>query len=97
MKKYGAEGFGVKVQDLTDKSNMPIILVTDRRQVPSPIVLHVERSVLVDTNIVNGSFNHRGLVGIEAWQPILDNLEHREWVATMDDGVKEPARTFIQF
>ena len=87
----------MKGTDLTDKFNMPIILVTDRREIPSPILLHVERSVLVDTNIVNGSFYHPGLIITEAWQPILYNLEHRQWVATMDDGVKKPARTFIQF
>jgi hypothetical protein len=90
--KYVAEGSGVKESDLTGKSDMPIILVTDWRHVPCPRVLHVVRSVLVDANIVNGAFHHPGLVGAEGWQPALDNLDHRVWVATMGDGLKEPAK-----
>ena len=45
---------GVESLELTDKPNMPIILITDRRQVPWPGILHVERGVVVDANTIYG-------------------------------------------
>ena len=80
--------------ELTDKTNMPIILVANWHQVPCPRVLHVVRSVVVDANVVYGAFHHPGLFIAEQWQPILDNLLHRVWVPSIYNGLKEPVRRF---
>jgi len=79
-------------QKLTDKTNMPIILVADWRQVPCPRVLHVERSVVVDANIVYRAFHHPGFFIAEQWQPVFDNLLHRVRIPSIYNGIKEPVR-----
>ena len=71
---------------------MPIILVADWRQVPCPRVLHVERSVVVDANIVYRAFHHPGFFIAEQWQPVFDNLLHRVRIPSIYNGIKEPVR-----
>jgi hypothetical protein len=70
------------------------MLIADRLQVPCTRVLHVQRSVVVDANIVYGAFHHPGLFITEQWQSILYNLLHRVWVPSVYNGVKEPVRRF---
>ena len=71
---------------------MPIILVADWRQVPCPRVLHVERSVVVDANIVYRAFHHPGFFIAEQWQPVFDNLLNRVRIPSIYNGIKEPVR-----
>jgi hypothetical protein len=56
---------------LTDKFSVPVRRVAKRRCSIWLSITNIIRSVLVDSNIVNGASDYVGLLSCEIWEPVF--------------------------